>query len=354
MPPSKPPFKHWLSLILAILAVIAFIACAPQQGGIIYEMMGGGGYSTGNSTEAIPPMAPMMAQDSGTSERISAGYGQSAPSSMPYYPQPYPYYGGDATAKDTREFLKQSYNATLRTRDVNGMTARVVTTVRGHEGRVDNTQSSEKYGYVQFVLPITQFESFKKEVEGMVGSRFLKVEMSAQNLLPQKQGIEEQQKQADSTLADYEASRVRIVSTHTSAAKSLQAQVSAQTAMLSDLRGQPSSVERDTQILQLEAVLIEYQQRLVDENASYSKKLATADANIKYAKDRQGAIKTQDQNLLDNVATVNGTISVQWISYWEMARLYLPGYWIPAILALLAVLAFMWESGRLGRFRRPL
>ena|SRR3989344_4144280 len=352
MPPSKPPFKHWLSLCLAILAVIAFIAYSPQQGGIIYEMMGGSGYGVGISSNVAPPSVPTMMED-------YAGSGQAAPtrdmstlSSMPdYYPYPYP---GDATAKDTREFLKQSYNATLRTRDVNDLTQRVVTTVRGHEGRVDNTQSSEKYGYVQFVLPITQFESFKKEVEGMVGSRFLKVEMSAQNLLPQKQSIEEQQKQADTALVDYEASRDRIVSAHTSATKSLQAQVNSQSAMLSDLRGQPSSVEINTQILQLEAVLIEYRQRLIDENASYAKKLAVANANIKYAKDRQKAIETQDQNLLDNVATVNGTISVQWISYWEMARLYLPGYWIPAILALLSVLAFMWESGRLGRFRKPL
>ena len=352
MPPSKPLFKHWLSLTLAILAVVAFIACSPQRGGVIYEMMGGGG-GYGNSTDAVPGVAPTIMEDYAVSGQAVPTRDMSAPSSMPdYYPYPYP--SGDATAKDTREFLKQYYNATLRTRDVNDLTQRIVTTVRGHEGRVDNTQSSEKYGYVQFVIPDTEFEGLKQEVEGMVGSRFLKVEMSAQNLLPQKQSIEEQQKQADTMLAEYEAARQRTVSAHTSATKSLQAQINVQTAKLSDLQKQPPSVERDAQIRQLEAVLIDYQQGLVNENASYAKKLATADANIKYAKERQKAVETQDQNLLDNVATVNGTISVQWISYWEIARLYLPGYWIPAILALLAVLAFLWESGRFGNFRKPL
>ena len=64
---------------------------------------------------------------------------------------------------------------------------------------------------------------------------------------------------------------------------------------------------------------------------------------MKYGTDWQKAVQTQDQTLLDNVATVNGTVSIQWISWWNMAQLYLPGYSIPGILAFLAVLAYMWQ-----------
>src|SRR3989344_3531068 len=100
MPPSKPPFKHWLSLILAILAVVAFIACSPQRGGIICEMMGGGGY--GNSRGAVPGMAPTVMEDYAVSGQAAPTRDMSGPSSMPdYYPYPYP--SGDATAKDMRE-----------------------------------------------------------------------------------------------------------------------------------------------------------------------------------------------------------------------------------------------------------
>src|SRR3989344_7430215 len=324
MPPQKTPFKHWLSLILAILAVIAFIACSPQQGGIIYEMMGGGGYSTGNSTGAIPPTTPMM-EDYALSGQAPPTRYMSAPSSMPYYPYPYP--GGGATAKDTREFLKQSYNATLRTRDVNSLTARVVTTVRGHDGRVDNTQSSEKYGYVQFVIPVTEFESFKQEVEGMVGARFLKVEMSAQNLLPQKQSIEERQKSVEQKIADLKVTRAQIVSAHAAAVKNLQSRIDDNMAEINTLVKISNEPGVQARINALRADRDSLKTQLSNENTLYTNKLKSYDSQIANASTTLTTVKTQDQNLLDNVATVNGTISLQWIRYWEMARLYLPGNW---------------------------
>jgi len=355
MPPAKPPFKHWLSLSLAILAVIAFIACSPQQGGIVYEMMGGSGYGIGQAT---PPMSPTMGRANVQSNDMVGGL--SAPSSMPdYYPYPYP--GGNATAEDTREFLKQSYSATLRTRDVNELTQRVVTTVRGHEGRVDNTQSSEKYGYVQFVIPASQFDSFKEEVEGMVGSRFLKVEMSAQNLLPQKQGIEERQKTTQQRIADLEASRQTLVSSHTSTVNSLQSRINADQSELDSLSKEAQSTTDEVRLNQISVRvnvlsndLSSLKSQLASENSSYINKRNSIDAQLKNASSTLSYVNKQDQNLLDNVAAVDGTISLQWISYWDIARLYLPGYWIPAILAILAILAFMWESGRFERFRRPL
>ena len=59
-------------------------------------------------------------------------------------------------------------------------------------------------------------------------------------------------------------------------------------------------------------------------------------------------MKTQDKALLDDVATVNGTVSIRWISLWEMIQLYLPGYWIPAIFAALAFLSYLRDRRRFG------
>ncbi|HEY4517017.1 MAG TPA: hypothetical protein VJG64_03665 [Candidatus Paceibacterota bacterium] len=311
--PSKKP---WISIILLILAVLSAIAFSDNRQYIEPMMEGFGG---GSATTVA--LSPTMMEDSQAGSR-----GMSAPSSMM---KPSPYQSGSVPITDTREFLKQSYSARMQTRDVQGLVRRAETTVRGFEGRVDQISSEEKYGYISFVIPASKFEEFRTEIESFVNSRFLKVQVSAQNLLPQKQSIEEQQKQADTTLASYQSARQSLINTHVSALKSLQA----------DLDAAVAEAAQPDRIASIQA-------QIASENASYAKKLTSADSNIKYAKDWQKAVKTQDQNLLDNVATVDGSISFQWISLFDIVHTYLPGLWIPGIIAALAILAYFWERRR--------
>lgn len=216
-----------------------------------------------------------------------------------------------------------------RTRDVQSLTQRVETTVRGYDGRIDNESSAEKYGYISFALPQAKYDAFRAELESLVGSRFLKVNISSQNILSQKVSIEEQQKQADSALSDYNTAWQKIVNAHASAVKSLQDQID------------------NTSISENERLLL--REQLARENALYTKNLSNADANIKYAQDWVKGVQTQDATLLANIATVNGTVSIQWISLWDMVLAYLPGYWIPTIFAVLAVLSFMNDRRRFGK-----
>jgi hypothetical protein len=259
------------------------------------------------TTKAVPPTpAGMPMVDQGVSNV--------------YYPYPNP----DVPVTDTREFLKIYYSAQMRTRDVPGLTRRVETTVRGYAGRIDQESVSPKYGSVSFSVSQSKYEAFRTELESMVGSRFLSLNISSQNLLPQKVSIEEQQKQADTALADYKTARQKIVNAHASAAQALQVRINA----VQDAN--------DRAILEAQ---------LSKENASYTTGLARADANIRYGEDWVKAVQTQDQTLLDNVATVSGTVSVQWISLWDIALLYLPGYWIPAIFVALTALSY-WRDRR--------
>lgn len=319
--PSLPWDISWLTFALGLLAIGTFIAVSGPTGQYPVMMGGRGGgvmeYSSGG-TMAVPPTAvgmPMM--------DTSASNG-SAKSPM-YYPYPYPG-PGDVSATDTREFLKIYYNASMRTRDVSGLTRRVETTVRGYSGRIDQESISPKYGYVSFSMPQSKYDAFRTEIEGFVGSRFLTLNVSSQNLLPQKVSIEEQQKQADAALADYKASRQKLVNAHASAVQLLQAKIDA------------SPQNSDERTL--------YIKQLANENSSYASQLSNADANIKYGQDLQKAVQTQDKALLDSVATVTGTISVQWISLWDMTLLYLPGYWIPAIFAILTILSYLRDRRR--------
>jgi hypothetical protein len=332
----------WLTVILALLAIGTFIAISGPGVRYATPMYGGGGgveYSSG--TGAVPPTAvgaPMM----GTN--VSSG---SVKGGM-YYPYPYP--NPDVPVTDTREFLKIYYNASMRTRDVPGLTRRVETTVRGYDGRIDQESSSPQYGYVSFAVPQSKYDAFRAELEGLVGSRFLTVNISSQNLLSQKVSIEEQQKQADAALADYKTARQQTVSAHASAVQSLQAKIDADAAQLAVLRAEPSTPQILIQIQTVSDDWTALKQQLANENASYTKQLSNADANIKYAQDVQKAVQTQDQTLLANVATVTGTISIQWISLWDIALLYLPGYWIPTIFAALAILSYLRDRRRLAGY----
>lgn len=338
-----PRHISWLTIVFAILAVVTFIAVSSP--GVQYTIPLGTGEgimkNSGSSGGAVPPTAggvPTM----DTSES-SAQFQREKDSSV-YYPYPNP----EVPVTDTREFLKVYYNASMRTRDVQGLTRRVETTVRGYSGRIDQESSSPQYGFVSFVVPQSKYDAFRAELEGLVGSKFLSVNISSQNLLSQKLSIEEQQKQADTALSDYKTARQKIVNAHTSIVQSLKSRIDAYVQQLATLRAEIQTPQVLAQIQTISEYWSSLRQQLVNENASYAIRLNNADENIKYAQDRQRAVQTQDQALLDNVATVTGTISIKWISLWEIALLYLPGYWIPIIFAVLAFLSFLWDRRRFG------
>lgn len=326
----------WLTIGLAVLTLGTFLAVSGPRGqyGYGYPVMMGGWTENSFGTQAIPTAGVEMDK---------AG----APSSgMMVAPDYYPYTGGgEVPVTDTREFLKTYYNAAMRTRDVMGLTRRVETTVRGYDGRIDHQSSSDKYGSVSFALPESKYDAFRTELESLVGSRYLSVSVSSQNLLSQKVSIEEQQTQANKNLADYQASRTSLVSAHASVVQSLQSKINTATAQLATLRAQVSTPAVESQIQTISAELAMLNKQLASENSRYTAQLKNADANIKYATEWQRAVQTQDKKLLDSVATVTGTVSIQWISFWQMLQLYFPGNCIPGIFAFLTLVSF-WNDRR--------
>ena len=266
-----------------------------------------------------------------------------------YYP--YPYGGEEVPVTDTREFLKRDYNATMRTREVPELARRIETTVRGYDGRIDQVSSSPKSGYVGFVVPASKFEDFRTELESLVNRRFITVNISSQNLLPQKQNIEEQQKSVEKSLAELRSEHKKIVSAHTSVVGVIQSKIDANAREQSSLRSEiTNDPNRQAQISSRVNVLA-YERANLDtdlakENSAYSNKINSIDAQIKNMEAILTAVKEQDQDLLDSVATVRGNISIQWISLWEIVHLYLPGFWIPAILIIAALISYFWNRRR--------
>jgi len=344
-----PKHVSWLTKILALLAIITFIVIANSSNYFISPpvVMRGGVMEDGSTGVMTPTSGGSGMMDYG---EVSSAPSQGGMYSDMYYPNlyPQPYPKQDVPITDTREFLKVYYNAYMRTRNVQGLTQRVETTVRGYDGRIDQESSSEKSGFISFAVPQSKYNAFRTELESFVNKRFLTINISSENLLSQKLSIEEQQKQADTALANYKVARQKIVNAHTTNVASLQSQINSVESQLAILRAQPQTPQVIAQIQSLTSELSILKQKLDSENSSYATQLTYADRNIKSAEDWQKAVQTQDKALLDNVATVTGTISIQWISLWDSIRLYMPGYSISITFAVLAFLSLLYDRRRFG------
>jgi hypothetical protein len=344
---TTPSFRlrniSWLTILLAILTLLTFLEISGPSGRYVISQGGGGvmmrsfGVTTAVApTEATPPMMNGVVFSTAVDAKGGAN--------MMYYPGPYPTPGVSPT--DTREFLKIYYNARMQTRNVGRIAQRVETTVKGYGGRIEQESVSPESSYISFAIPQSKFEAFRTELEGFVNKKFLTINISSQNLLGEKVSIEEQQKQADDTLAGYKTARETIVKNHASITKSIQSNIDSYNQEISSLKSQSQTVSVQAEIQKLSDAVLSLKQQLLNENTSYTVQLSNADNNIKYGEDYQKAVKNQDQAFLDNVATVNGTVSIQWMSLWDMAYTYLPGYWIPAIFALLTLASYKRDKRR--------
>lgn len=366
--PWRPRHISLLSIVLALITLVSFFVIVSQDAPSGFEYKHG--FSIADSFEDVPP--PAIPTETSESVYYSDGYNPMPPvnieaesaltkqyagiagisDSISYNTPPNdPYYSGlsgNVPVIDVRELLKVDYRASMRARNVSELTRRVEMTVRGQSGRIDQMESSPKSGYLSFVLPISKFDAFRIELESLVKGEFLVIDILSSNMLPEKRGIEEQQKYADKMLAEYQASRFKVVEKHASTVKLLQSQISAANTSVADLRAKTSTVDLRLQIRDLMDEVSLLKAQLAYENNIYTSLIENFDNNIKYVQELQTAVKTQDQNLLDNVATVNGSVSIEWISLWDIVHMYLPGYWISAIFALLTILSLLYDGRRFG------
>jgi len=322
----------WIAIVFIILALFTFLKLS---GDTRYGMMPVD-YNGVGGDGAVAPSAGMMENNA----KVDAG--------ISYSP---PYQQNEVPVTDTREFMKIDYNVQMNTRDVQSLTRRAETVVRGYDGRVDSISSSDKYGYIGFVVPATKFEQFRSEIEGLVGEKFLTVNIQSQNLLPQKVSIEEQRVLLEKNLADLRDKSSSLTSTHKTLVNSLQVQINTNDTELASLRSEVTNdPTRRSQISNRIYVLTNDQtslrSRLSSENSSYTRTLASYDNQINYYTRALSGNTKQDQNLLESVETVRGTIAINWVSLWEIAQLYLPGYWIPFLLLIAGGVAYFFERRR--------
>ncbi|MDO8729265.1 MAG: DUF4349 domain-containing protein [bacterium] len=298
----------WIVIILIIIGL--WWAYQEPRYQILPAMMSGGyGVSDIVSPSTSAPKSPIM-------ENLGA-----------IYPD---YYRQNPDITDTRQFLKTSFSAEIKTRDVKDMVRDVRGIIRDVEGRIDNAQESEKYSYVSFVVPKSRFDAFRDEIENLTHERLITVNESSENLLGQKQSIEEQMQNATSTLADLQKQKIALATRHNQTLASLNAQLVA-------LQNQvPYPTEQAFAI----------QQNIDSENKSYSSQNQNLANSINQYKALITGIEKQDTQFANNIETVNGYISVNWVTYWQVTKIFSPIH--PSIILIILAIILWKVLGRAG------
>ena len=259
----------------------------------------------------------------------------------------YPGRGSQPTISDTREFLKTNYSATIKTRNVASMIRDVKNAVAGADGRIDNLYSSEKRGNIGFVIAKSEFESFRSEIESLTYAKLYTENVSSQNLLTQKQRIEEQTSNVLSSLADLQEQKEDLNLSHTQSVMAINKEIARiQTELvavrLNIANETDSSVivllrDQENSLLGQEAI---QRQKLNTENVNYSAKSKNLQNLIDNKNDNLTKISERDDQFMDNIETVSGSVSVNWVSLWQLSKIYSPVH--PAfIIIVLVVIAWI-------------
>ena len=293
----------WLSFAFAVLALIAFL------------------------TPSIPlrplPVKMLPVTTLGESANISRATSLFAPS----YPRP----ESEAPVADTRELLKTDYQATVRSRQVLEVGKRLQTLIRGHEGRLDYFSLSEQYGSLTFVVPALKLDAFRAELLSIAGKRFVIEQISAQNLLPEQRAIAAEQGNAETALDRLLTERLGLVASFRRTEAALNEKIAA--AMSDD---EKHSLESE----------------LSRERRTYESRKRSLDTQIQSLRDRLQALDEQSGDLLDSVATVRGTISLERLSLYGLVNTYLQGYTVALLFVFLSIGAYLYHGRRI-RLTRP-
>ena len=267
------------------------------------------------------------------------------------------YYNEQSDITDTREFLKTSYSATLKTRDVSEVVKEVKNAIRDVEGRIDRMNSSEKYGQISFVVPKSRFEEFRSEIESLTYAKLYTENISSQNLLSQKQGIEEQTENILSTLESLKKQKDDLALKHTQVINSINREITRIRAELANVRSTMAGATEPSVITLLrnqESSLtgqeIIQKQKLSGENNNYAVQNQNLERLIINENNNLTNINKQDSQFANNIETVNGTVRIYWISVWNLIKEYSPiPPWILIILIIIMGRYWLVRKGYLSR-----
>lgn len=262
---------------------------------------------------------------------------------------------------DTREFLKVGYNAEIKTREVKDVMRDVKDAIETADGRIDAINESTKSSYVRFVVPKSQFEDFRDEIESLTKEKLYTETISGQNKLSEKQSIEQREERANDSLTSLQNQLTSLNSRHNSTLNSYQIELTNKQKEITNTQKELNSVRLEIQKTTDQEILVSLRaqettlvnrvsnlkqnensinQKIATENSQYSSNKQNLDSKIGSANNEIVNVAKQDENFTENVETVDGYINVDWISYWDMAKIYSPIH--PTFVVIILVLVLFY------------
>lgn len=338
--PQRTRRIPWFSFAMAGLAVVTFIVLSPQS-----EKMASPLVATREQSIAAQPTADTFSAQL-AAPSVMSGAGSSLFKSAP---QPTPQ---DVTIEDTRQFLKTDYGAYLKTRKVDALSEQLQILVRGLGGRIDSSSSSDKGGYLSFVLPAEKLETFRTQLKSIAGEKFVNEHVQTENLLSQKVSIEDQTKEVEQQLAQLQVQKNQLADTHNQTVAALQAQLSANSKerarLLTEKQNHPDQAPAlEARIAELDRNRNRLNAELGSENAWFTNHMADIDAQTRTVESNKASLQKQDTQLVNTVATVRGNLSLTWISIWQLIDMYVSlQLLVPSLLLVFAVVGYFFHRRR--------
>ncbi len=238
---------------------------------------------------------------------------------------PYVYYEqlkSDIT--DTREFIKKSFSATIKTREVEAVARKVEILIESVGGRIDssniNTDENTYYGpsaNFSFVIPKDNLNKFQDELRTYTWARLYSQNISSQNLLGEKQDLEASRKNTNTEIDKITKDKAALKSKYYKDYNILKSQLVAKQAELAVVKNEElyKSLSSDIDML--------------------NGRISTLTQNFKRDMTALG-VSLEDQNqIIDNldvadtkfdnkIETVEGYIYVQSVNAWDILNIYSP------------------------------
>jgi len=257
------------------------------------------------------------------------------------------------SVSDTREFLKTNYSAVIKTRDVQTVVTSVKNIVKGNDGRVDNISSSELNGYLTFVVPKSKYEAFRSEIESLTHKKLFSETSLSQNLLGQKQSIEQQTSNIKKNLESLNEQKEALRLQHNQAVATINKELQSIRSQLSNIRKQIAETTDADVLNSLRSQESNYvsrenaqKQYLSRENSQYTAQNASLESQIKIQNTNLENVNTQDENFTENIETVEGRVDVKWISIWQMIKVFSP---VSPEILVIVIIVIIWNIlARLG------
>lgn len=259
---------------------------------------------------------------------------------------------------DTREFLKISYSADIKTRDVSDTVSQVGGLVQILDGRIDSVSTSEKYGYISFVIPKNNFFEFKTKIEEITHSNLYTENTSSQNLLRQKQNIEQRTDESTTILLDLRQDKRDLDRSYSKKITLINSQIITIQDQINDLRTElltiPADDPNEDRIKSLLAVLatqvVSLQNQLTVENRDYTANNNALVSRINATDQALENLAKEDVYFANNIETVNGYINVQWVNLWRLVEAFSPTpMWVNVVILVLIAWWFIERKMKLRR-----